>query len=36
MRQRMGLEGRKRVEALFNWDLAAEKTLEVYQQVLES
>lgn len=36
MRQRMGLEGRKRVEALFNWDLAAEKTLEVYKQVLES
>jgi glycosyltransferase involved in cell wall biosynthesis len=36
MRQRMGLEGRKRVEAVFNWDLAAEKTLEVYKQILES
>jgi len=36
MRQRMGIQGRKRVEALFNWDLAAEKTLEVYKQTLES
>ncbi|MEM2942408.1 MAG: glycosyltransferase family 4 protein [Candidatus Bathyarchaeia archaeon] len=35
MRVRMGLDGRKRMEALFSWDLAAERTLEVYRQILE-
>jgi len=36
LRRRMGEEGRRRVEKLFNWDEAADKTIEVYRQVAES
>lgn len=36
LRQAMGVEGRRRVQRLFNWDLATEKTLEVYKQAIES
>jgi glycosyltransferase involved in cell wall biosynthesis len=32
--QRMSEAGRKRVEEKFNWEQAARKTLEVYQEVL--
>ncbi len=32
--QRMSEAGRKRVEAKFNWEQAARKTLEVYQEVI--
>ncbi|MEM2983139.1 MAG: glycosyltransferase family 4 protein, partial [Candidatus Bathyarchaeia archaeon] len=36
LRRRMGEEGRRRVERLFNWDEAADKTVEVYRHVAES
>ncbi len=36
LRQEMGMEGRKRVQRLFNWELVAERTLEVYKQATES
>lgn len=35
LRKKFGRAGRKRVERLFTWKLAAEKTLNVYQKVLE-
>jgi len=34
LRQAMGAEGRRRVESNFTWEKAAEKTLEVYREVL--
>ncbi len=34
LRQRMGDAARKRIEDSFSWDVAARKTLEVYQEVL--
>lgn len=36
LRQRMGQEGRRRVQRLFSWDLAVEKTIEVYRRVIQS
>ena len=36
LREAMGRAGRSRVEKFFSWDLAAEKTLEVYKEVVES
>jgi len=35
MRVKMGLEGRKRVEALFNWSSVTEETIKVYEKVLK-
>ncbi len=34
LRQRMGDAARKRIEDSFSWEVAAKKTLEVYQEVL--
>jgi len=34
-RVRMGWEGRRRVEALFRWDKAAEETVRVYERAVE-
>jgi glycosyltransferase involved in cell wall biosynthesis len=34
LRQKVGQAGRKRVEQLFSWRRAAEKTLDVYQEVM--
>ncbi|MEM2902110.1 MAG: glycosyltransferase family 4 protein [Candidatus Bathyarchaeia archaeon] len=34
-RVKMGLEGRKRVEVLFNWTNVAKETLKVYEKVLQ-
>jgi len=34
LRQRMGLAARKRIEEAFSWDVAARKTIEVYEEVL--
>ena len=34
LRQRMGDAARKRIEESFSWEVAARKTLEVYQEVL--
>ncbi|MGQ9543555.1 MAG: glycosyltransferase family 4 protein [Candidatus Bathyarchaeia archaeon] len=34
--RRMGEEGRRRIRRLFNWETAADKTVEVYRQVAES
>lgn len=34
-RRQMGLEGRKRVLRLFSWDDAAQKTLQVYHEVMK-
>jgi glycosyltransferase involved in cell wall biosynthesis len=34
IQQRMSEAGRKRVEEKFNWEQAARRTLEVYQEVL--
>jgi glycosyltransferase involved in cell wall biosynthesis len=34
LRQRMGDEARKRIEESFSWEVAARKTLEVYEEVL--
>ncbi|GAG29979.1 unnamed protein product, partial [marine sediment metagenome] len=31
---RMGEAARKRIEESFSWDVAAKKTLEVYEEVL--
>ncbi|MFX1520891.1 MAG: glycosyltransferase family 4 protein [Promethearchaeota archaeon] len=35
LRKKFGRAGRKRVERLFTWDLAAKRTLTVYQKVLD-
>ena len=32
----MGRNGRSRVEEQFTWDIASEKTLEVYQELVDS
>ena len=34
LRQRMGEAARKRIEEFFSWEIAAKKTLEVYEEVL--
>ncbi len=34
LRQRMGVAARKRIEECFSWEVAARKTLDVYQEVL--
>jgi len=34
LRQRMGEAARKRIEQSFSWEVAAKKTLEVYEEVL--
>ena len=34
LRQRMGEAARKRIEESFSWEIAAKKTLEVYEEVL--
>jgi glycosyltransferase involved in cell wall biosynthesis len=34
LRKEMGLAARKRIEEAFSWDVAAKKTLEVYEEVL--
>ena len=36
LRHRMGMKGRSRVEKLFSWDIAAEKTLELYKELAGS
>jgi glycosyltransferase involved in cell wall biosynthesis len=35
-RRKMGLRGRKRVEEFFTWEKVAERTLNVYQELIES
>ena len=34
LRKKFGHAGRKRVERLFTWELAAKRTLNVYKKVL--
>ena len=34
LRQRMGLKARQRIEESFSWDVAARKTVEVYEELL--
>jgi len=34
LRQKMGEAGRKRIENEFTWERAAEKTVEVYREVM--
>ena len=34
LRQNMGIAARKRIEDVFSWEIAAKKTLEVYEEVL--
>jgi glycosyltransferase involved in cell wall biosynthesis len=34
LRKEMGIAARKRIEEAFSWDVAAKKTLEVYEEVL--
>lgn len=36
MREQFGLAGRERANSEFTWDIAAKKTIDVYNQVLES
>ena len=34
--RRMGEEGRKRMIRMFSWDVMAERTVEIYERVLQS
>jgi glycosyltransferase involved in cell wall biosynthesis len=36
LRKKMGERGRERAEALFNWDVCLQQTIDIYQQVVET
>ena len=36
LRKKIGEKGSKRAEALFDWDVCLQKTLDIYHQVVES
>jgi glycosyltransferase involved in cell wall biosynthesis len=34
LRKKIGEKGRRRAEALFDWDICLQKTIDIYQQVV--